>query len=77
MRDVAFETLAELLTVAVELLAAVVLTIVGLAAEAAGVTRLGAGLDALTLWYVFVGGLALYVGVYMLGYRTLLPQLDR
>lgn len=75
MRDLVFERGVELATIGVELVLAVVLTLVGLAAETAGLSRLGAGVDPLTVWYVFMGGLALYAGVYTLGYRSVLPQL--
>jgi hypothetical protein len=75
MRDVAAERLTELVTIGVELLLAIVLTVLGLAAETAGLTRLEAGIDTLTLWYLFMGGLALYAGVYALGYRNVARHL--
>ncbi len=33
------------------------------------------GLGPATIWLFVVGGVALYAGVYMLGYRRLLPRL--
>lgn len=75
MRDLAVERIAELATIGVELVFAIVLTLVGIAAETAGLSRLGAGVDPLTLWYVSMGGLALYAGAYTLGYRSVLPRL--
>ena len=53
----------------------VVLSTVGFLAERAGSAHLGTGVDALTVWLFVVGSVALYAGVYALGYRTLLPRL--
>jgi len=75
MGDIALEPVAESLTLVVEFALAVVLTIIGLAAESAGLARIGAGLDTLTIWYAAIGALTLYAGVYLLGYQTVLPQL--
>jgi hypothetical protein len=50
------------------------LTTVGVLSEAVGVSSVTGG-DALGLWYVYVGAVALYAGVYMLGYRRVLPRL--
>lgn len=77
MREIAFESAVESLAIVVEVVAMTVLTIVGLLAETTGVARLGAGIDPLTVWYVFVGGLALYTGVYMLGYHRVLPRISQ
>lgn len=74
MRDIASDSFAELTAVAVELLAAVLLTVVGLLAELTALSRLGAGLDPLTIWYVFMGSLAIYAGAYVLGYGSVLPK---
>ncbi|SNZ14822.1 hypothetical protein SAMN06269185_2267 [Natronoarchaeum philippinense] len=60
------EVLAELIAY---LVAATVLTGLGLAAEAASLFRLGAGETTIAVWFGFVGLLALYAGIYMLGYE--------
>lgn len=75
MRDVAVESVAASLVFVTEVMAMALLTLIGLLAEATAVARFGAGVDPLTLWYVFVGGLALYAGTYMLGYRRIVPRI--
>lgn len=75
MRAIAFETVADALVVLLEVVAMVALSVVGLLAERAGFTHLATGVDPLALWFLLIGTTALYAGVYMLGYRTLLPKL--
>lgn len=75
MSDVAIESIVEVLAVIGELIAVVLLTVLGVSAELTGVERLAAGVDPMVAWYVWVGTLALYVAVYMLGYRRILPRL--
>lgn len=45
------------------------LTIAGLVVEQAAVANVLSGNAALGLWEVWMGGVALFVGVYLLGYR--------
>lgn len=74
MPELSPESLAELLTVGVELVAMVVLSGLGLLAERAGFAALAGGFDPVSLWLVGVGAVALYAGVYMIGYQRLLGR---
>ena len=47
------------------------LTIAGLVVEQAAVANVLSGNAAVGLWEVWMGGVALFVGVYLLGYRRL------
>ena len=64
-------SLTELLSLLLRALAAGVLTVVGALTENAGITDLLAGPSVFGLWEVGMGGLLLYAGVYMLGYKQL------
>ncbi|WP_226010500.1 hypothetical protein [Halomicrobium salinisoli] len=75
MRDTIAEALGEGAVLLGEIAAMTVLTAVGILAERAGLEHLASGVDALTVWFLFVGALALYAGVYQLGLRTVLPRL--
>lgn len=63
------------------LLAEVVLTglaiSLGLAAEQASLSNLAAGNTVVGLWFAYMGTIALFVGVYLLGYRKLLGRVVR
>lgn len=74
MLDVAMEAAAELLSVALYALAAGALTTLGVLAELSSLSEYGAGHTTAALWLAFVGAVALYAGVYQLGYRTLLGR---
>lgn len=74
MRETALETGAELLSLSLELGAMVLLSIVGILAERAGIASLESGVDPVTVWLFFVGAVALYAGVYKLGYQRLVPR---
>lgn len=56
--------------------AALGLTAIGLLGESAGVSNLLAGDLAVGLWEVFVGALALYVGLYLIGVKEFLGTLS-
>jgi hypothetical protein len=51
------------------------LTAVGLLAEFNGLVRVLGGDLATGVWFGFVGLVALYAGIYLLGYERVLPQL--
>lgn len=53
-------------------LGAAALTAVGVAAEYSSFRSAVGGDAIMTVWFAFVGLVVLYVGVYLLGYRTLL-----
>lgn len=59
----------------VSALGAIGFTVIGLIAEFNGILRLLGGDLAAGVWLGFVGLLALYAGVYLLGYERLLTQL--
>jgi len=75
MSNVAIESIFDVLAVIVEVVAVVLLTVLGASAELTGLERLATGVDPMVAWYVWVGALALYVGVYELGYRRILRRL--
>lgn len=56
------------------LLASGALTVAGLLAEWAGVQNLVAGQAAIGLWEVWMGGVALFVGLYLVGYGRVVPR---
>jgi hypothetical protein len=51
-----------------------ILTTLGLLSEQAGIASLNGG-ELLGLWYLYMGGLALYAGLYVLGYGRLVPRI--
>ncbi|UWG46823.1 putative membrane protein [Halanaeroarchaeum sp. HSR-CO] len=59
----------------VSLLASGALTVAGLLAEWAGVQNLVAGQAAIGLWEVWMGGVALFVGLYLVGYGRVVPRI--
>lgn len=63
-------SLGELLGLLPAAVAAGLLTVVGALTENAGIADLFAGQPVFGLWEVGIGALLLYVGIYMLGYRT-------
>ena len=71
----AVELVVEAATVVAYLVGAGVLTSIGLLAEHTGVADLLAGQTVVGAWLIVVGGVALFAGLYMLGYRSLWPRL--
>ena len=57
----------------VSLILSPVLTIAGALIEQAALADLSAGVSTFALWELGMGLLLLYIGIYMLGYRKLLP----
>ncbi|MFB6120016.1 MAG: hypothetical protein ABEJ68_02735 [Halobacteriaceae archaeon] len=74
MYDVLAEVAGELVASIVFGAVALVITGVGLLAEVTGAQELSAGHTVTALWLVAFGGVVLYVGAYMLGYRTVLAR---
>jgi hypothetical protein len=70
------ESLVELLGLLLSAVAAGILTAVGALAENAGMADLLAGQSVLGLWELFMGAIALYAGVYLLGYQRVLVPLS-
>lgn len=74
MRELAIETLLDPLTLVAYLLVSSIATAAGVRAEMTGLSRLVSHPDALAIWYVYVGVLALYAGLYLVGYREIAPR---
>jgi len=77
MNGAVSESLVELLGLALSAVAAGVLTVVGALIENAGVADLLAGQSLFGLWELWMGALALYAGVYLLGYERVLAPVGR
>ena len=75
MRELALETVVELVGLALEIVAMIALSVIGLGAERAGLAYVASGGDPIAVWFIVVGSVALYAGVYMIGYRRLLPRI--
>lgn len=75
MRSFAIEHLTELLEVVGYTVASLLVSLLGVGVEGAGITNLLSGDPTLGLWEVFMGAVALYVGFYLLGYREAVPRL--
>lgn len=75
MRELVADAAAELVSVVLYAALAGLLTAAGLLGEQAGLANLATGRFALGLWDAYMGGLALYAGLYLLGYRTAWPRL--
>jgi len=69
MNVVAFESVGELFGLLLAAAAAGLLTLVGTLTENAGIADLLAGQAIFGLWELGMGGLLLYAGLYMLGYK--------
>lgn len=61
----------EALDALVTLVATSVFTVVGALAENAGLQNVLSGHAAIGVWEVWMGGVALFVGLYLLGYNRL------
>lgn len=73
MRELGFDLLADLLFTVLAAAGSVTFTVAGVLVERAGINNLLAGATAQGAWELWMGTLALFVGVYLLGYRTALP----
>ena len=75
MRELGFDLLADLLFTILSAAGAVAFTLIGLFVDRAGVENLLAGAVAQGAWELWMGTLALFVGLYLLGYRTAWPSI--
>ena len=75
MRELGIELVGDVLVTALSAAGAVAFTVVGLLIERAGLDALLAGALAQGAWELWMGTLALFVGIYLLGYQTALPGL--
>ena len=73
MRNSLLEPSVELALFAIETVLFGVLTTLGLLSEQAGLSSLSGG-ETLGLWYLYMGAVALYAGLYVLGYERVLPR---
>ncbi|MFB6142742.1 MAG: hypothetical protein ABEJ30_05305 [Halorientalis sp.] len=72
MYDLLAEAAGELVATAVYAVGALALTALGLVAEVNGLRTLGDGDLLMAVWFAALGLLAIYVGAYLVGYRTVL-----
>lgn len=77
MQNLLSETLAEILSVVIYGGIAGAITLFGLVFEQTSVQNFLAGEVVLALWFGYVGTLALYAGIYAVGYRKFLPTIRR
>jgi uncharacterized membrane protein len=77
MHDSVLDVALEALVLLVETIGTGATIVLGLFAERASLSTLAAGDALLGLWFACMGSLALFVGVYLLGYRRLLGRLAR
>lgn len=75
MKDLAIDHFAELVDLAIYALASLLVSGLGIGIETAGVRNLLAGTPMLGLWELFMGAIAIYVGVYLLAYGEVRPRL--
>ena len=75
MRELGFDLVADLLYTLLSAVGAVGFTVAGLLVERAGLSNLLAGAVAQGAWELWMGTLALFVGLYLLGYRTTWPSI--
>jgi hypothetical protein len=75
MNDVLAESVVESLSLALTALLSGVLTVAGLLIERAGLQELILGNTVLGLWELGMGSIPLIVGVYLMGYQRLWPEL--
>ena len=73
MSNSLIESGIELAVFAIETVLFGVLTTLGLFSEQVGVSSLSGG-EMLGLWYLYMGAIALYAGLYVLGYERVLPK---
>jgi hypothetical protein len=76
MEEQLFAALGEAAWFVLESILIGVLTVVGVLSEQIGVTGVTSG-DVVGLWFVYMGAIALYAGLYMIGYGRLLPRVRR
>ena len=75
MREFGVDLVADLLYTLLSAVGAVGFTVVGVLVDRAGLSNLLAGATAQGAWELWMGTLALFVGIYLLGYRTAWPSI--
>lgn len=74
MNEVLVDVVAEVVAVFVFSVGATALAALGLLMEQAGIASLTTGQVIVGLWYVYMGGVVLFVAVYLLGYRQVVRR---
>ena len=77
MHDSVLDAALEGFVFVVEVVATGLAVAFGLFAEGASLTNLAAGNTSLGFWFAYMGTLALFVGIYLLGYRKLVGRVAR
>ena len=75
MYEALLELLPEALAIAFFSVGSLALSSLGLYLERLGVETAIGGHPVFALWFVVLGGMALYFGAYLMGYTELLPRL--
>ena len=74
MSELGLELAGDLLSTVLSAVGAVVFTVAGVFVDQAALANLAGGATGLGAWELFMGTLALFVGIYLLGYRTAWPS---
>ena len=77
MHDFVLDAALEGFVFVVEVVATGLAVAFGLFAEGASLTNLAAGNTSLGFWFAYMWTLALFVGIYLLGYRKLVGRVAR
>jgi FtsH-binding integral membrane protein len=75
MRELGLDLLVDALVTAAAVAGSVGFTVVGVLVDRAGLEALLGGAVAQGVWELWMGTLAVFVGLYLLGYRTAWPAL--
>ena len=75
MNEFGLDPILDLLVTLASVVGAVGFTALGFVVDRAGLSNLVAGAMAQGAWELWMGTLALFVGLYLFGYRTALPAL--
>ena len=75
MHEFGLESLVDVLATLAAVVGSVAFTVVGVLVDRAGLEALLGGAVAQGAWELWMGTLAVFVGVYLLGYRTAVPAL--
>lgn len=77
MYDSVLDAALEAMFVLAEIVGTGLAIALGVAGEEASLSAFAAGETILGLWFAYMGTLALFVGVYLLGYRALFERVVR
>ncbi|MFC5365868.1 hypothetical protein [Salinirubrum litoreum] len=75
MLELLIETAVEMAPLLFFAVGSGVLSLVGIELERLGLQSLGAGETTLGVWFIFMGIVALYAGIYVVGYHEFRPRL--